>query len=614
MVLLQVRKAPLTLPASTFSFWLPYPSTAPPHVKYTCAFTPSVLVMSLLTQPNSGSYTSALVCTSSFFSLKLAMLFHGESTTQFRLRQQARLPHTPTGLHTLRTPAHNTLLQPGQGVSKYETARLVPGEAGRCLNTGEIDATQAVKIEKPICTETTASTTAVPLTGTTLNTVEPPPSIQLPPLSLLSPERLQDLSCLASEMDLSAYSTTSAAYFRWLRKYPEILSEESRLTRHLDIRVPSSTSSNSAEACAKMFIKAMPSPYHDAIGQNMSAQTVLSVQRAVGCSPQSIGLRVGASEFKGFGGPVYDGRLSRVATKTPDLALLPKEKRFPTVATEVGFTETWQHLLEDAQLWLYGTYGNTMSVLLFVLHEGARVKHYIVGTSGSIISKSKATKHKWDWPFYQPQENTSSASNNQDGIPLKIALADPSSALIRILNPKNATPAICNAAEALLADHYLSTNSSGSLIPPLVEPIDATVYLFRRRLEPEVEPEPDWVDPSPDGYFKQSLSCHFRLKFMENDTALAGIQPLVIQLNEILGTIDQDESKAITYDLKELAVAMLQERSRMEERRALDRAHAAVKVLLDQQKGSANKRPLETLVNANVHSPANSFKYTKSNV
>jgi len=242
---------------------------------------------------------------------------------------------------------------------------------------------------------------------------------------------------------------------------------------------------------------------------------------------------------------------------------------------------------------------------------GAHVKHYKIGIRGTVISKSKASKHKWDWPFYQSKDNTSSDINAQESFPLKIALADPASALIRILDPRNSTPETCSTVEALLADHYLSADSSGSLIPPLVEPVDATVYLFRRRTELEVEPEPDWADPTPDGYFKRLLSCHFKLKFMDNDTPIPGVKPLVMHLNEILGNNDQDEAKVITYDLKELGDVIMMERPRMQKHRAIDRAHATVKVLQDQQNKVAQKRKVHELPTVNTNLPANSFKIFK---
>ena len=331
------------------------------------------------------------------------MLYYGESPRQWRYRQP-RLSHIPTVLHNQRSPSPSSPINPRPSIPKTETRILVPSHehfSPDLVHRRNIEITDGTKIAGPIAdgttaqataqttayttaqttSQTTSQTTATELTEATPNTVEPPLVLPLPSLSLLSPERLMDLSCLASEMDLGAYSTTSPAFNSWLRKYPEILAEGSQLARRLEIRLPSTTRPHSLKSYAKMFIKAMPTPYHDAIGQNMISQTLFSVRTAVGCDPRAIGLRVGNSEFRGFGGHVYDGRLSRFAAKIPDLALLPNGKEFPTVATEVGFTESWQHLLEDAQLWLYGTYGTTMSVLLFVLHEGRYIPSFVTSTS-----------------------------------------------------------------------------------------------------------------------------------------------------------------------------------------------------------------------------------------
>ena len=316
------------------------------------------------------------------------MLYYGGSRKQWRCNQ-SRAPHIPTILQNQRSVSPGSLTHLRSGILKPALPILVPSHthvAPAPADMRDIEGTQSVKIAGPIADETTAQTTAqtnpqttaqttaptiaTAFAGAVANTVEPPLSLSLPLLSLLSPERLMDLSCLASEMNLGAYLTTCPAYFTWLRKYPEILEEGSRLACRLEMRVPSTTRPNSPTSCAKMFIKAMPTPYHDAITHNMISQTLSSVRTALGCDAHAIGLRVGHSEFNGFGGPWYDGRLSRMAAKIPDFEFLPKGKKFPTVATEVGFTETWQHLLEDAQLWLYGTYDTTMAVLLFALHEG----------------------------------------------------------------------------------------------------------------------------------------------------------------------------------------------------------------------------------------------------
>ena len=244
------------------------------------------------------------------------------------------------------------------------------------------------------------------------------------------------------------------------------------------------------------------------------------------------------------------------------------------------------------------------------------MKYYEIGIGGTIISKSEARKHKWDWPFYLLQDINSSGtddgessdSNDQESFPPKVALADPLSALIRILDPQNATPEICSKAQDLLTDYYLSADSSGSLVPPLVEPVQATVYLFRRRMDSEVEPEPDWTDPTPDSDFKRLLSCHFKLKFMENDAFLPSVKPLVLHLNDILGTDYLDYTKVITYDLNELAKKIIKQKPRMKKRRAIDRAHAAIKLLRNRQNQEAKKRDAQrSVTSVSTPLPANTF-------
>jgi len=77
---------------------------------------------------------------------------------------------------------------------------------------------------------------------------------------------------------------------------------------------------------------------------------------------------------------------------------------------------------------------------------------------------------------------------------------------------------------------------------------------------------------------------------MGNDTPLPVAKRPMLQLNEVLRFEDQTETRSVTYDLKMLVDVTLRERPRIEERRAADRAHAAVLLLGAQLKKLATKR------------------------
>ena len=119
------------------------------------------------------------------------------------------------------------------------------------------------------------------------------------------------------------------------------------------------------------------------------------------------------------------------------------------------------------------------------------MQEYTIANNNTRISKSEAKKQKWAWPFYLPKDDPTADRSALLGFPQKIPLHDHSSALIKILDPQNSSPELRAVATKL----YFHTNASCSLVPPLVDLISVTVYVFRRRCDSEAEPEPDWDDP-----------------------------------------------------------------------------------------------------------------------
>lgn len=279
-------------------------------------------------------------------------------------------PHnafSTTTLHTDATPASETCstqpipLAAGKDVRGMAAVSASPVQA-QCASVALLRTEQSAR---PVPTSDLFQYDPFESTITCLRSTLPP----LIPLPDLSPDRLLYLSALGSEANIAPYQISLSNYHRWLEHYPSLYSESGNLRRRFQCCRSPYRASN-GEHIVSLNIKAMPSAYHDAIGRYVSRQTSKEVERVTG-DPDDLGLSVGTSmEFVGFEGEQYDDLLAPTAAKVPDCAILPAKAEFPTVAVEVGFSESWEDLLSDAHLWLHGTKHETKAVLLFLLQEG----------------------------------------------------------------------------------------------------------------------------------------------------------------------------------------------------------------------------------------------------
>ncbi|KAF8423961.1 hypothetical protein BGX38DRAFT_1279513 [Terfezia claveryi] len=412
------------------------------------------------------------------------------------------------------------------------------------------------------------------------------------PIADLSPDNLRYLSILANEVQIASYHIRLSDYHKWIEQYPALCSETGNLHQHFQCRRLPHQNHDGNEPMVSLNIKTIPSAYHDVIGRDVSRQTRKNIEQAIG-DPYELRLSIGNTmEFVGFEGDEYDDLLAPTAKKVPDCAILPASAEFPSVAIEVGFSESWEDLLSDAHLWLHGTKDETKAVLLFVLREGTHVDTYSVGEDK--IPKSVIYKEKFTWPFIHPESLDDQEPPRR--LPM-ITLNDPDSPLLRMLNPaESSRQEIARPAERALRDYYLTADKVGTLFPQLVEPLDATVFLFRRKTQDTSAAIPlhEFDDPTPKQRFRRDLECHFKCTFMRDDTAVRHMEKLTINICELLGTGDESDG-VVVYDLEELAEEIKRERPRMATTRAVERAAAAVAKL--QLKHSAwKKQELEDLI------------------
>jgi len=147
-----------------------------------------------------------------------------------------------------------------------------------------------------------------------------------------------------------------------------------------------------------------------------------------------------------------------------------------------------------------------------------------------------------------------------------------------MLNPaESSVSVIAGAAEKALREYYLDSNQAGTLLPPLVEPLDATVFLFRRKGEDasaSIQPH-EFDDPTPQQKFKQDMECHFRSTFIVDDTPIRDVGAFTIKICDLLGT-DITRNDVAVYDLEKLSEVVMREQPRMAKTRAVERAAMTV--------------------------------------
>ncbi|KAI5780242.1 hypothetical protein DFH27DRAFT_529781 [Peziza echinospora] len=126
-----------------------------------------------------------------------------------------------------------------------------------------------------------------------------------------------------------------------------------------------------------VLLRAPGSPYHNAVGNHIMSNMSAALD-AVGV-PNRDGLFTCVIDE-----PFYLSALPhddcQTRTKQPDLAIIPTPEVattecadiFPTVVFEVGFSQGWESLMEDARLFLMGTGGVTTLVVLVKLDENPK--------------------------------------------------------------------------------------------------------------------------------------------------------------------------------------------------------------------------------------------------
>ena len=161
----------------------------------------------------------------------------------------------------------------------------------------------------------------------------------------------------------------------------------------------------------------------------------------------------------------------------PDVAFGRVSDSFPTLAVEVGFSELWPSLLENALLFLTGTEDVTKVVLLIKLVEKKPYGDYVNPMTGQKIKccRAKANMFRWPGSGVEKEEAQNGDPASEEG---PANSNDHSSRLIQwngVLMPPAPSPPdpkdvdnnlTLAGIEYLLETYFLATDNLNLLFPP----------------------------------------------------------------------------------------------------------------------------------------------------
>lgn len=395
------------------------------------------------------------------------------------------------------------------------------------------------------------------------------PFAPVKPLSLqdLTPTILRTLISSDYGSNIVYPNVSSDEYEAWLRTFPELLeanTHDARLNYFTHAYTLVKDTGGQTISIPSLIVKCMPSPWHEACSSYIMSEAIQGVARISPGGLRKLGLRCRANwEFSNFTPKCDTGsQLSRTAKKIPDVAFGRLSDNFPTLVVEVGFSELWPSLMEDARLFLTGTENVTKVVLLIKLMEQKVNGDYTNPITEEKVKCWKAKANMFHWPGdaveEQEVEEPRDADSQNSWPPIPTPPPPP--------DPKDiGNNPILEKLEFALETYFLATDALRILFPPLIAPITATLYRYRQR-----SPE-DTIDANGDPSL--DLFCTAKISFLEDNKVVQGAK-FVLGLHDILGTDSEigSSQEGVEYDLGLLAQDIVEENLNMRKKRARIRA------------------------------------------
>ncbi|KAF8432381.1 hypothetical protein BGX38DRAFT_1334041 [Terfezia claveryi] len=309
-----------------------------------------------------------------------------------------------------------------------------------------------------------------PQTSLPMRLFPPPHPKPQPPQSILdlTPDLLRRLaydSCSAHTIPC-----TLAEFLSWHHQYFNVLESESDKTI--------SRLWEYSERNESFIIRCMPTPVHESFCRYAAWFIPDAVQNYTKLNPLQSGISVHTNtDIKGLGP-------QRFSHRCPDLCIRVKSARpnmfIRGIVVEVGFSQSLASLRQKALDWFEDISELHMCILIDIAEQAQER----MDSTGKKISKSKAKKLKNEWPDWL-MGNNDNDHNAGDGS------HEPGGALIleeeiirrmegRMVETKTEGQQVLMGVTDDLKTWLLEQDQQGLLISALVEPMDATIYVYAR--------------------------------------------------------------------------------------------------------------------------------------
>ncbi|RPB24388.1 hypothetical protein L211DRAFT_837800 [Terfezia boudieri ATCC MYA-4762] len=215
---------------------------------------------------------------------------------------------------------------------------------------------------------------------------------------------------------------------------------------------------------AIFIITCMPTPVHESLSGFIHSTVIEAIKNHTG---RLSGVEVYTnSEVRTTNRFTHSKRIPDIMTKAR-LHPLQDFKFRRSIIFEVGLTQTLHALRDRARIWLHETEEEVHLVVLIKLLEVPPAKYTTM--AGETISRSRARKNQFEW---QTSKLLFEGRTLEQEIHQRISGCNPESQT----SPQQILFDIKNS----IREYLLQMDRENMLFPPLVEPIDSTIYVYRR--------------------------------------------------------------------------------------------------------------------------------------
>ncbi|RPB25782.1 hypothetical protein L211DRAFT_56203 [Terfezia boudieri ATCC MYA-4762] len=273
------------------------------------------------------------------------------------------------------------------------------------------------------------------------------------------------LLCLARDSCIQqSIPCTLLEFLDWRYRYRNLLDSESDRTLSGLWRYDERNNS--------FIIRCMPSPVHKSISEGLSWNILQAVYCSIKVNPILNGIHVHTNRDITELGPTKN------SSRCPDLQIEVQTTQqdifISGIIVEVGFSQSLASLYEKATGWFQDLPDLHMCILVDITEQAQEY----VDSAGQKISKSKAKKVQNEWPDWLMRDASSTLTLKEE-IVRRIGGG--------MIKTKAEGEQVLVGIKEDLRKWLLEKDGQEVLIPALVEPMDATIYVYARAGNDESE-------------------------------------------------------------------------------------------------------------------------------